>query len=64
MFSDDPLLDFSRYDREQTRWLSRRPECSECGENIQEEKAYYINGELICVGCMSGYEVYVDDYCD
>lgn len=62
--SGDPLEDFDRLDRQQARWLSKRPQCSECGEHIQDEKAYYINGEFICNNCISNYEVDVDDYCD
>jgi formylmethanofuran dehydrogenase subunit E len=52
------------HDIEQERRRMRRPECSECGEHIQDEKAYYINGEWICENCMSNYHVYVDDYCE
>ena len=60
----DPLDDFFRHDWEQTRRLSSRPECSECGEHIQDETAYYINGEWICENCMDTYKRYVDDFCE
>lgn len=62
--SGDPLDDFHLRDRQQARWLQSRPQCSECSKHIQDEKAYYINGELICNNCMSNYEVDVEDYCD
>lgn len=60
--TDDPAADFSRHDAEQEAWLARRPECADCGEHIQDENAYYINGEWICQSCMSTYLVNVGDY--
>ena len=53
--SDDPLRDFDNWDAEQNKWLSKRPVCDECGEHIQDERAYYINGEWICPNCMDSY---------
>ncbi len=55
-WTDDPLLDFARHDAEQTRQLEQLPVCADCDEHIQEETAYYINGEWICINCMSAYE--------
>lgn len=55
-YSDDPLADFDRYDEEQNKWLERRPVCADCDEHIQDERAYYINGEWICRDCMTAYE--------
>lgn len=55
-YSDDPVADFDRYDEEQNKWLERRPVCADCCEHIQDETAYYINGEWICKDCMSSYE--------
>lgn len=61
--SDNPLADFDRLDAEQTRWLKKRPRCSECDEHIQEDYAYYINDEWICEKCMERYRREVDtDY--
>ena len=51
-FSDDPVADFERYDAEQQTKLEQLPECSECGNHIQDEYAFYINGEWICERCM------------
>lgn len=48
MFSDDPLLDFDRYDRQQAEELAKLPICDCCGEPIQDEYCYEINGDLIC----------------
>ncbi|WP_407399636.1 hypothetical protein [Treponema sp.] len=40
--------------------LARLPVCSECGEHIQDEYAYYINAEWICADCMESFrrEIY------
>lgn len=55
-WTDDPLADFNAWDAEQTRQLERLPVCADCDEHIQDESAYYINGEWICKNCMSAYE--------
>ena len=55
MWTDDPVSDFNRWDAAQERKLSRMPICSECGEHIQDDRAYYINGEWVCRECMSLY---------
>lgn len=51
-YTDDPLADFARYDAEQQEALGKLPKCSECDEPIQDEYAYYINGEWVCECCM------------
>lgn len=57
-----PYLDFERREREEERWLSRRPRCCECGEHIQEKKHYVIDGRHYCCECCK--EVDTDDYID
>lgn len=53
------------HDAEQQRQLARLPECSECGEPIQTDECYEINGELICPDCLEeNHRKLVDDYCD
>lgn len=54
-WTDDPLMDFHRYDAEQNRRLQQLPVCADCEEHIQDERAYYINGEWICKNCMDSY---------
>ena len=54
-WTDDPLLDFARHDAEQNRLLEQLPVCADCDEHIQDETAYYINGEWICENCMDSY---------
>lgn len=55
--TDNPVADFLRYDAEQTRWLESLPECADYGEPIQDEEAYYRNGERICLDCMDSYRM-------
>lgn len=55
MHTNDPLADFDSWDAEQNRQLERLPRCADCDEPIQDETAYYINGEWICEDCMEAY---------
>ena len=55
-WTDDPIADFDRCDKEQTKWLEQFPVCADCGEHIQDEEAYYINSEWICMDCMDSYK--------
>jgi formylmethanofuran dehydrogenase subunit E len=55
-YSDNPLADFDAWDAEQNKWLERRPVCADCENHIQDETAFYINGEWICRDCLSAYE--------
>ena len=57
MYSDDPLMDFERWDAEQYDELKERPRCSQCDEPIQEDSAFRINDELICEECMEQFRV-------
>lgn len=52
IFTDDPLSDFDRYDRQQEEWLNSRPVCDCCDEPIQDDFCYEINGDLICEDCL------------
>ena len=58
--TDDPIADFNRYEAEQEKKLSQLPRCSQCDNYIQEETAYYIEGEWICEDCMSEYRRVVE----
>jgi formylmethanofuran dehydrogenase subunit E len=51
-YSNDLLSDFARYDAEQEREAKRLPVCCECGEHIQDEYLYDIDGDLYCGDCM------------
>ncbi len=59
-YSDDPILDYERHCKAQENALARLPECSRCGEYIQDEYAYYINDEWVCEECIDEFKRYVD----
>ena len=62
-FTDDPIADFLRHDAQQEQALSKLPECSECGERIQDDYLYEINDEVICEDCLNHYyRKAVEDY--
>lgn len=45
-------FDFAdEHDAEEARWLATRPVCAKCGEPIQDEYAYDIDGDLLCREC-------------
>lgn len=50
--TDDPIADYDRWDAEQARWRERLPECEMCGERIEDDYAYDIDGSIICPDCM------------
>ena len=50
-FTDDPVADFHRHDREQEAWLKKLPICDLCGEHIQSEQLFDIEGDLYCEDC-------------
>lgn len=63
--TDDPIADFHAYDAERQRELDRLPECCECGNPIQNEHCYEVNGEYICPDCMEkNHKKWTDDCCD
>ena len=53
--SGDPLRDADRFDRDERRWLARRPICIRCGEAIQSDH-YEIDGhgDPVCADCDTG----------
>ena len=54
-YTDNPIADFDAWDADQSKRLARLPACADCDEPIQDEFAYYINGEWICENCMDAY---------
>lgn len=63
-YTDDPIADFNRRDRDQAREEARLPHCANCGEPIYE-KYYYIEGDIICSECLeANYSHDVDTYID
>lgn len=61
--TDDPRADFNRWDAEQQSKLDKLPKCAECGEPIQTEKCYEVDGGLICADCLENNHMHwVEDY--
>lgn len=52
MFTDDPYRDFLRHDAEQEKLLERLPICDSCGEHIQDDYLFEVDGNLLCEECM------------
>ena len=59
-YSDDPLVDFHRYDEEQQKLLERLPVCNCCGEHIQQEFALLLDGDWYCDDCLNSLRVVID----
>lgn len=53
-----------QHETAQEKAIAKCPVCSECDNHIQDEQAYYINGEWICEKCMDTYKRYVADFCE
>ena len=51
-WTDDPLADFHRHDREQERALSLLPKCGRCRERIQSEFCNEVDDEYVCDDCI------------
>lgn len=61
--TDDPYADFDRWDEEQQRAIEKLPVCTECGEPIQDDVYYDIDGDCVCPGCLeSNHKHWVEDY--
>ena len=62
-FSDNPVLDFERYDRDQERLRELLPVCRKCKCRITDDDYYYIDGVILCEDCMKEkYQRKVEDY--
>ena len=62
--SGDPYADFDAYDREQQDAIERYPICECCGEHIQSERLYYIDGRFFCEECIEDCHKYTDYFVD
>ena len=53
---------FDMHDAEQQKQLDRLPKCSECGEPIQDDFCFEVNGDLFCDECMhKNHRKFVED---
>lgn len=47
----DPIDFFEQHDAEQQKWLNTLPVCDQCGEPIQDEHLFDIDGTLYHIEC-------------
>lgn len=59
---DDNYSLWKHKEAEAERWLQKRPVCADCQEPIQDERAFFKDGEWLCESCHDAYMVYVEDY--
>ncbi len=52
MYSDNPLRDFEQREAEHEAWLATRPICEECGERIEDDGYFAVDGKIYCKECM------------
>ena len=52
IWTDDPVADFERYDAILQEQLKQMPHCINCGEPIQDDHLFNIDGDLFCEECM------------
>lgn len=53
---------FEQYDRRQQYRLSLRPVCVICGEHIQSEYCFQLEGGLICESCIEDSRCETEDF--
>lgn len=63
--TDDPLRDFDRYDAMMADREAKLPHCDVCGEPINDDIYFEIDGEILCEKCMHDkYAMSTEDYLD
>lgn len=59
----DNYSQWENHERRQEARLARRPVCYECGEHIQDDECWEMNGELICTDCLeTNHKKCTEDY--
>ena len=51
-YTDDPIADFGAWDEEQERKLEQLPICDYCGERIQDDYYFDIDGDFYHEKCL------------
>ena len=65
MYIPDNYDLFKQHDAQQQAELDKLPVCSECGEPIQSETCYEIDGGLVCEDCLeNNHKRWVEDYAE
>ena len=57
----DPLDDFEANERRKEAWLNRRPVCSCCKANIQDEEALHFGDTWVCLECIEDNMELIDE---
>ena len=52
MYVPDNYDAYERHEAEQEAWLKKRPICEKCGEPIQDDYLFDVDGDLYCEDCM------------
>lgn len=60
IWTDDPVRDAAMYDAECEERIKQLPVCDECGEHIQGDGYYEINGQIICPDCMQDHWEWIE----
>lgn len=61
----DPLDDFDALDAMQAMYEARLPVCEECGNRINDDYYFDVDGELLCEDCMNKrYRKHTEDYAE
>ena len=55
LYTDDPVRDAMKRDKEHQMWLDSLPVCERCKEPIQDRQYYEIEGAKICSECLTEY---------
>lgn len=50
---DRVLEELNAHLRAEEEYLEKLPKCALCGEPIQDDFLYYINGETLCEDCLN-----------
>ena len=62
LWTQNPERDAERYYNDLEEQAEKLPVCSECGERIDGEVAFEIDGEYICEECLiENHRVWVED---
>lgn len=55
MSCPDNYSQWEERERQHEAWLRTRPVCCSCGDPIQEDFCYEINGECFCEMCLDNH---------
>lgn len=63
MYCPDNYDFFCEHEARQEEMLSRMPVCDACGDEIQDEHLFEVNGEKFCLECAKvNFMKYTEDY--